>query len=304
VTVGLFGVDAEHKGHSEVHPVYALAFRKDCAESHGKVTETWALFTRNTGNEGWCSRWNELHHLPLVDNGSFVLQLPLDSSAQSIAYGSSELYSNGKAARSGLISASGTTADVMISAAALTEGAPLRVHGLVTFSWTPETAGSPACVPAPEAPPHAASVDVEDDDAFLEPLLESAAYLRGQAGVASAASAEEKKKDEMKVTEGALELGTFSRTGPCPAQPAGPCPDELRARTIDAFLPKAMVAAAGVGTGDEADAYLCVAARAMHADSAQTAKGKMLDSREGIALRNLEALLSACDALASGNDNE
>jgi hypothetical protein len=52
IMTGLFGVDLEHGGgKSELHPVYALA-----ANVNDDPTDNvWAMFVRNTGNEGYCS---------------------------------------------------------------------------------------------------------------------------------------------------------------------------------------------------------------------------------------------------------
>jgi len=54
---GLVNIDQEH-GHSELHPIYALAIRlnKDAND------DRWAIFARNWGNQGFCSQdqhyWN------------------------------------------------------------------------------------------------------------------------------------------------------------------------------------------------------------------------------------------------------
>ena len=49
---GLFGVDFEHGGgKSELHPVYAMAVNV----SDDPADNVWAIFVRNTGNEGYCS---------------------------------------------------------------------------------------------------------------------------------------------------------------------------------------------------------------------------------------------------------
>lgn len=52
VVTGLLGIDAEHDGgHSEIHPVHALAIQMQ-ADDHD---DQWAVMVRNWGNEGMCS---------------------------------------------------------------------------------------------------------------------------------------------------------------------------------------------------------------------------------------------------------
>jgi hypothetical protein len=69
VTVGLFGLDCEHDCRSELHPVYALAIQLD----ENPTSNTWAIFVRNWGDEGFCSSLN--HEISLTD-GKMKLLLP------------------------------------------------------------------------------------------------------------------------------------------------------------------------------------------------------------------------------------
>jgi VCBS repeat protein len=76
IMTGLFGVDCEHDGcKSELHPVYTMAarVRRDVS------TEMWAMFLRNWGNEGYCSRLN----WP-VDFTRYTFRLPWRPGAQSV----------------------------------------------------------------------------------------------------------------------------------------------------------------------------------------------------------------------------
>ena len=84
VVTGLVGLDVEHVGHSELHPVYALALQTRCAtqEGAGTFSERWALALRNWGNEGYCSSYRCLHHLLLDEKGTFSLRLPLGNVAE------------------------------------------------------------------------------------------------------------------------------------------------------------------------------------------------------------------------------
>jgi hypothetical protein len=54
VVFGEFGLDCEHGCRSEIHPVYAVAIETDPSADNN----TWAIFARNWGNEGYCSHLN------------------------------------------------------------------------------------------------------------------------------------------------------------------------------------------------------------------------------------------------------
>src|SRR5437667_1358565 len=58
IMTGMFGLDGEHGLKSELHPLYAMATRRDI-ESDPR-DEAWLIFVRNLGDEGYCSSqiWN------------------------------------------------------------------------------------------------------------------------------------------------------------------------------------------------------------------------------------------------------
>lgn len=66
---GLFGLDCEHNCQSEFHPIYAMAIEVNDDAKRNQ----WAIFVRNWGNEGFCSRFD--HHLAL-DQQKLRLVLP------------------------------------------------------------------------------------------------------------------------------------------------------------------------------------------------------------------------------------
>jgi hypothetical protein len=68
VVYGVFGLDCEHGCRSEFHPAYAVAIQLDDT----KDKNTWAIFARNWGNEGFCSH---LHHQ--FNSGGRAMQLLL-----------------------------------------------------------------------------------------------------------------------------------------------------------------------------------------------------------------------------------
>ncbi len=54
IMVGLLGMDAVHGAATEIHPVHALAVQIDPVRS--LTDDGWAIFVRNWGNEGECSK--------------------------------------------------------------------------------------------------------------------------------------------------------------------------------------------------------------------------------------------------------
>lgn len=52
IVVGLAGLDCEHGCATELHPVYALAIHVN----DDPQDDTWAIFARNWGDEGYCSQ--------------------------------------------------------------------------------------------------------------------------------------------------------------------------------------------------------------------------------------------------------
>ena len=52
IMTGLFGVDCEHDCKAEVHPLYAMATKRDDSTIDD---ESWLMFVRNVGGEGFCS---------------------------------------------------------------------------------------------------------------------------------------------------------------------------------------------------------------------------------------------------------
>jgi hypothetical protein len=73
ILTGLLGLDTEHGGYSELHPVYALAIEVNPDPNN----DTWILFIRNRGNEGFCSQHD--HALPPMDHFRFQIPKPINS---------------------------------------------------------------------------------------------------------------------------------------------------------------------------------------------------------------------------------
>jgi len=62
IVTGLVGLDSEHGGYSELHPVYAMAIQTELNTSHPDE-DNWMVFARNWGDEGFCSG-KDSHDLP------------------------------------------------------------------------------------------------------------------------------------------------------------------------------------------------------------------------------------------------
>jgi hypothetical protein len=74
VVIGLIGIDGVHgDGHTELHPVFALAIQTSATDGDTSRDETWAFFVRNFGNEGNCSE--NLHFWEGL-SGKYYVQLP------------------------------------------------------------------------------------------------------------------------------------------------------------------------------------------------------------------------------------
>jgi hypothetical protein len=83
VVTGLFGLDCEHDCRSEVHPVYALAIETNDSPED----DTWAIFVRNWGDEGFCSA---LDHQMEFDQNQVKLFLPRTSKGSFTVLSSTE----------------------------------------------------------------------------------------------------------------------------------------------------------------------------------------------------------------------
>jgi len=161
VATGLLGMDAEHMGHTELHPVYALALQIGCnkVEADGRLSSRWAIWARNWGNEGYCSRYDCHHRLVLDPSGSMTLRLPLGAvtGVSDLEFGSSDeetqLWANSPAigvAQKPDLDPSGAFALVRLKLPP-PEKTPL-VYGELTlrFRGTSE-ASAPACPADPRA---------------------------------------------------------------------------------------------------------------------------------------------------------
>ncbi len=77
VVIGLVNLDCVHGCYTELHPVYAMAINVETKVNtgDGTVDEVWAIFARNWGDQGWCSK--DQHYMNLESNSNKIsLLLP------------------------------------------------------------------------------------------------------------------------------------------------------------------------------------------------------------------------------------
>jgi hypothetical protein len=78
IVSGLIGLDCPHACASEIHPVWAMAIRV----KSDPADETWAVFVRRFGNEGFCS--DQQHYLDDLLNDTFTFRLPWRAGATDV----------------------------------------------------------------------------------------------------------------------------------------------------------------------------------------------------------------------------
>ena len=84
IVTGLFGYDCEHDCHIELHPILAMAIRTSdwvgfsawggAATNNPANSETWQIFVRSSGSEGYCSAGNNTDHG--LSLSSYTFRLP------------------------------------------------------------------------------------------------------------------------------------------------------------------------------------------------------------------------------------
>jgi len=82
VVTGLLGLDTVHGPALESHPVYATAIDTDRAAALAGKEDTWAMFARNWGNEGYCS---QNHHS--IPPGKLTVRIPWLNKAVGVGAG-------------------------------------------------------------------------------------------------------------------------------------------------------------------------------------------------------------------------
>ena len=187
VATGLFGLDAEHEGYSELHPVYALSVLVSCAETpdaDGYFNDEWAVFVRNWGNEGFCADWKAYHTLDLTD-AVYIFRVPLPGvDPQNVKLGErtrflANLPQNGESMRAGkgpflVPDTQGVEVRFQLPASAgpiSRQNDPPRLHGLLHLQWQASGRASRTCPRRAPVPDRRALVARDEAGADGEDVL-------------------------------------------------------------------------------------------------------------------------------------
>ena len=175
---GLLDLDCVHECHTELHPVLAMALRmKDETRPETKADDEWAIFLRNSGNEGDCSA--DAHYLNR-DSYTFFLPAP-EGAPDQIQTPQVTPGTNFTASKEGItwsISSAaksdrrGTLIRFSFAPHACkqihTGKDAVRLGGTLKLNWTKEDVWSPKSVTPSGGPSH--PVIREDSDEQLEEL--------------------------------------------------------------------------------------------------------------------------------------
>ncbi|HEY6116920.1 MAG TPA: hypothetical protein VI172_13275 [Candidatus Dormibacteraeota bacterium] len=287
VISGLLNLDAEHGAYSELHPIYALAILSDRrAEPQGSNwRDTWQIFLRNWGNEGFCS--SKQHVLRKLTPAACArptgcvwlgIDLPIGGNdAVSIDTAHTKLHVRGVVGSPQLVRTSaGATVRFILEDIPKTVTDPRQwpqVHGEIQLVWHP-AAGIPALRAAAVAnQAEKAEREVGGLDALLDLLVDSASPSRRTHLQAMEASGP-------KVDFTALAMDTEKLSRPAPLTAA-----ETAARPVAEAL--------DVGEPDESEQQLetiCDGARRVSADPEKRVRAQAL----GMDPRRLAELVESC----------
>jgi hypothetical protein len=99
IVTGLMGVDFAHTPNGESHPAWTVAIQGNL----DPADDTWAMFVRNWGNEGYCS--GDQHLISFVDNQyTFRLPWPKGALSGSVNLNATDFRSNNSAIHGPFIS--------------------------------------------------------------------------------------------------------------------------------------------------------------------------------------------------------
>ncbi|HEX3967600.1 MAG TPA: hypothetical protein VHW70_06515 [Edaphobacter sp.] len=126
IVMGLVGLDCEHGCATEMHPVYALAIHVNSDPQD----DTWAIFARNWGDEGYCSQYQH----PL-DTNRIAFLIPHDAATGvKLNVASTFLTNNSQVSGPGVSLVPGQGAIVEFTLPSPDAGA--RVDGELHLQWT------------------------------------------------------------------------------------------------------------------------------------------------------------------------
>ncbi len=225
VVSGLFGLDCEHDCHSEFHPLYAVGIEVDTAPSHN----TWAIFVRNSGNEGFCSSLD--HHVQLHEQ-TFRLTLPRRGTRPRVTSASTQFASSVSAGSSPAIlfpevafdTATNNEGQVVLSFTLPAPDKRANADMVLTLDWPSSPTvptelryapGTPARALTPPQPP-----ETESPEEYLERALGSKG-VAPSAVVASALGVRAKPRNVVVATPATVPVVDFRRPTIRAAPPRG-----------------------------------------------------------------------------------
>jgi hypothetical protein len=134
IVVGLAGTDCEHDCGTELHPVWALAIqtRSDAFE------DRWAIFMRNWGNEGYCSRYQ---HYLLTGGNRLSVSLPWRAGASAVSTTGTQFFANMTGISSSWSAVPGQRVDLSFNLPPPSSRG--RVHGELILRWTGARVAAP-----------------------------------------------------------------------------------------------------------------------------------------------------------------
>jgi hypothetical protein len=237
VATGLFGLDAEHEGYSELHPIYALSVLVACAETpdtNGYFNDEWAVFVRNWGNEGFCADWQAYHMLDLA-NAVYIFRIPLPGvDPQNVKLGErtqflANLPRTGESTRAGkgpFLVPDTQGVEVRLQLPALDgpitrENDPPRLHGLLHLQWKASGSAARTCprrAPVPDTRAREVRAETGVDGEDMLELMQQDRLAHGLAAPDAEAARVRVPLDTVEITD--------RSAIPAPAAP-GDIPDRM-----------------------------------------------------------------------------
>jgi len=133
IVSGLIGLDCPHTCASELHPVWAMAIRV----KNDPADETWAVFVRRFGNEGFCS--DQQHYLDDLLNNTFTFRLPWRQGATDVGVNPSTVFESRLGQATGALAVA-KNQGVLLSFTMAAPPSPLfpgeMVNGELHLKWT------------------------------------------------------------------------------------------------------------------------------------------------------------------------
>lgn len=141
ILTGMFGLDGEHTLKAELHPLYAMATRRDNYENDPR-DEVWLIFVRNRGDEGYCS--SQLWDAGFED---YTFRLPWLPDMTSVEVNWSKTQFEGTDGTSGptvaTLPAPAAAAGVYVTFRLGPAASSPFIDGTLHLTWTGPAAGTP-----------------------------------------------------------------------------------------------------------------------------------------------------------------